>query len=505
MDIEGNIKGSAHKEYSLIIPQPGWAEHNPETYWNAVCETINRAISQSGVSSSEIRGVGFSSHAPACILVDERGRPLQNAIIWMDRRSTKECRLLSEDLGDDNVFKLSGNRIDPYFGIPKLLWEKNNRPESFKKCFRALNVTSYVIMRLTDEVVIDYSNASLMGIAFDIRNRCWDEKTLDVIGLNRDILPPIEPCNKVVGEITQESSKEIGLAPGTPVVAGTLDTNASLLAMEVLEESQSALVMGTAGSWGICHTTPRFFPELINTIHVVDSDIKYTAIGAIGSCCALLQHFKENFGLVEDRLSNELRINPYDVMNLEAESAPAGCDGLIALPHFMGELAPLWNPLARGVFFGMSLYHRRGHVVRALMEGAAYGILRNIEVVRNSELLIKPPVVLGGGGAKNRLWRQIICDVLCLPGRFLTEPHDASVGDVVNVGVATGLLPGYQSIKAWRKRGLDVEPNQEKGIVYKKYYQIFKTLYENLRGQFDSLAEIVGHESVALVKGCDDS
>jgi len=227
MSEDGAVLGSHYIEYPLIVPRPGWAEHHPDTYWNAVADTIRESIRQSKVDPKDIKGVSISALSPACILVDKDMNPLQNAHIWMDRRATKETEWLKEHIGEDRVFKLTGNPIDPYYAITKLMWEKNNRPDLYKRAYKLQTAADYPVAKLTGRAVTDYSNASLIGIAFDIVNKKWDEKLLDEIGIDVEKLPDAFPCDEVIGEVTREAAERTGLAPGTPVVAGTVDCNAA--------------------------------------------------------------------------------------------------------------------------------------------------------------------------------------------------------------------------------------------------------------------------------------
>ena len=237
MAIDGEILGSHLIEYPLITKKgdqdnyPGAkAEHDPECYWNAVADTIGFSIKQAGVNPKDIKGVSISALSPACILVDKNLQPLQKAHIWMDRRATTECEWLKENIGEEHIFKVSANPIDPYFAATKFMWEKNNRPDIYEKTFKLQTAADYPTMKLTGKAVTDYSNASLIGVAFDIVNRKWDTDLIEKIGLDPDKFPEPYPCDKVIGEVTREAAKRTGLAVGTPVVAGTVDANAAWLA-----------------------------------------------------------------------------------------------------------------------------------------------------------------------------------------------------------------------------------------------------------------------------------
>ncbi|HHY45784.1 MAG TPA: FGGY-family carbohydrate kinase [Firmicutes bacterium] len=493
MSSDGEVLGNHFVEYPLITPRPGWAEHDPEWYWNAVAETIRVAIQRSRVSNRDIVGVSLSALSPACILVDKDLKPLQNAHIWMDRRATAECKWLKENIGDDRVFELSGNPIDPYYATAKLMWEKNNRPELYSRSYKMLTAKDYPMMKLTGQPVTDYSNASLIGIAFDIRKRRWDEDLIEEIGLDVEKFPEVHPCDEVIGEVTPEAAAATGLAPGTPVVAGTVDCNAAWVSNGITEEGDNSLVMGTAGVWGVVHDEPVFTRNMITIIHTAESRRKYTTLAALVSCGALIRYFRDTYGQLEVETGKKLDISPYDVMNLEAEKVPPGSDGLIILPYFMGERTPIWDPLARGVVFGLSLAHGRGHLIRAMMEAVGYGIRHNMELVRERNIKINSPTFLGEGGAQSRLWRHIICDILNVKGAYMAGGAGAPVGNAICAGVGVGVFKDYSVAKEFVKVTEVIEPDPEKHEYYTRLYRIYRDLYPALRRHFEDLASATGY------------
>lgn len=490
---EGEVLGSHYIEYPLIIPRPGWAEHNPECYWEAVSGTIKASITQSKVNPKDIKGVSISALSPACILVDRDLKPLQYGHIWMDRRSTLESQWIKDKIGDDRVFKLSGNPIDPYYATVKLMWEKNNRPDLYKKAYKLQTAADYPVMKLTGRAVTDFSNASLIGIAFDIVNRKWDKGLIEELGLDPDKFPDAFPCDEVIGEVTREAAEKTGLAPGTPVVAGTVDCNAAWVAGGAVDHGDSSLVMGTAGVLGIVHDEPRFTRNMITIIHTADSKTKYTTLAAIVSCGALTRYFRDTFGQFEKFAASNIGIDVYELMNMEAAEAPPGSDGLIILPYFMGERTPIWDPLARGVIFGMSLAHKRGHLLRAMMEGAAYALLHNFELIRDSGIKINLPMVIGEGGAKSPLWRQIISDILDVPLVYMKDSKGAPVGNAVAAGVGVGVFKDYSIVKRWVKTTDAHEPDIKRHEHYMKLYDVYRKIYEDIKGNFQLLAKATGY------------
>ncbi|HOE67456.1 MAG TPA: FGGY-family carbohydrate kinase [Candidatus Hydrogenedentes bacterium] len=496
MDTEGNVLGTHYIEYPLITAKnpdekyPGAkAEHDPEWYWNAVADTIQVSIKQSKVNPKDIKGVSISALSPACILVDKDLNPLQNAHIWMDRRATAECDWLKKNIGEERIFKLSANPTDPYYATAKLMWEKNNRPDLYKKAYKFQTAADYPCMKLTGKAVTDYSNASLIGIAFDIVNRKWDNDLLVEIGLDPDKFPEAFPCDEVIGEVTREAAERTGLAVGTPVVAGTVDCNAAWVAGGAVDAGSTQLVMGTAGVLGVVHDEPTFTRDMITIIHTADSRTKYTTLAALVSCGALIRYFRDNFGDLELATQKISGISAYDIMNEEAKHVPAGSNGLITLPYFMGERTPIWDTHARGVLFGLSLDHGRGHVIRSFMEGAGFGLLHNFELMRESGVKMNLPMILSEGGANSPMWRQIISDILNIECAFAKSSKGAPVGNAVAAGVGVGIYKNYDVVKGWVQLGEHNKPNPENQALYRKLYAVYRDLYPSIQDYYVRVAE----------------
>ena len=498
MDVDGTVLGTHFIEYPLITTKtsadkyPGAkAEHKPEWYWNAVADTIKISIERSKVDAKEIKGVSISALSPACILVDKQLRPLQNGHIWMDRRATAQCDWLKENIGSDRVFELSANPIDPYYATAKLMWERDNRPDLYKKAYKLQTAADYPCMKLTGKAVTDYSNASLIGIAFDIVNRKWDTNLLEEIGLDPDKFPEPYPCDEIIGEVTTEAAKRTGLAAGTPVVAGTTDCNAAWVAGGAVDSGATQLVMGTAGVLGVVHEEPKFTRDMITIIHTADSRKKYTTLAALVSCGALIRYFRDNFGQLEMAAESMTGKDAYVMLNEEAKDVPPGSNGLIVLPYFMGERTPIWDTHARGVIMGLSLDHTRGHLVRALMEGAGYALLHNFELMRESGVKMNLPIVLSEGGANSPMWRQIIADILNTECAFATSSNGAPVGNAVCAGVGVGIYKNYDIVKDWIELGAHSKPNPKTNALYRKLYGIYLDLYPAVKNFYVRTAEAI--------------
>ncbi len=491
VDEDGTILASHYKEYALSVPRPGWAEHHPDVYWSAVVMTISAILETAKIHPKAVAGISISGLSPACILVDEQGNPLTSAHIWMDRRGMAESEWISHQVGTSRIQELTGNGVDPYYGIVKLLWEARHRPEVYRRTFKTLSPSGFAVLKLTGHCTMDYSNASVMGIAFDIQRRRWDAGIIDELDLDQGKLPDLFSCDRVVGEVTKDAAEATGLASGTPVVAGTVDCNAAWLASGAVNPGDSSLVMGTAGIFGVVHREPNFADGMMTIVHTANSNKLYTTVAAIVSCGSILRYFRDEFGHVEKTMAEITGTNPYDALTREAGRVRAGADGLVVLPYFMGERTPVWDPVARGVMVGWSLAHSRHHIIRALMEAPAYAIRDNVERMERSGIVIGEPVTMSEGGAASALWRQIMVDVLGREAEFSGSFGGAPVGNAINAGVGVGLFPDYNMVHRWDRGRLLIQPNEAVQDVYDRQFRIYQEIYPRLQSLFPPLSDVL--------------
>ncbi len=492
IDDSGNILGSHYIEYKLYTPRPAWAEHNPEDYWNATADTMKAAIDKAGIDAADIKGVSISALSPGCILVDKDLKPMQYSHIWMDRRGVKESEWLKEKIGDQRVFDVSANPIDPYYGTVKLLWEKNNRPELFKKTYKLQTAADYPAMKLTGKAVTDNNNAALIGIAYNIRKDDWDRDMLEEIGIDPEIMPDIYECDKVIGEVTTEAAARTGLKAGTPVMAGAVDATAGYLAGGAIHDGDWSLTMGTAGCMGAIHEDANFAWNMINMRHAGYSDRMFASVGATIAFGSVTRYFRDTFAQYEKQFADTIGIDVYDVMNLEAKKAPVGSDGLVVIPYFSGERTPIWDPKARAVIFGMSLAHTRGHFLRALMEGAVLALYDNYMFFKESNVRANPPLVVGEGGAKSDLWRQIVADVFGVPVARMEDGGGAPLGNALIAGVGSGVFKDYSVVSDWVGEYTDInEPNMANHEIYMELFGVYKEVYKGVKSQYPVMSDIL--------------
>ena len=492
---EGDVLGFAFEEYPFIHEKSGWSEHDPARYWEAACRLLNSAVAQAHVNPSEIRGLAVSSALPSMVMVDDDHNPIHRAYNLMDRRATKEVSWLKTHIGEDRIFNISGNRLEDHPTIVNLLWEKNNRPDSFNRIYKALTIDGFITLKLTGNACLSHGGAGFYGVAYNVLEEQFDEKLLDEIGIPASLMPDIRRCEDVAGEITAEAAAATGLAAGTPVSAGQVDFNASCIAAGITEEGDIMSNLGTVGNFGVVHKSPEFIYSdvgraMINVAFTIDSKNTYITIPSTTTGGQSIRYIRDRFSRYEMEVERVLGVSSYDLLNMQASGLPPGSEGLVILPFLMGERTPIWDQNARGVIFGLSLNHNKGHIVKAMMEAVAYALYDSYRLIKQSGLQINYPIVFHEGGTASKLWRQIITDVFNTQTILVRSRTGAPVGDAILAGVMTGVFKDYSVAKEWCEYIDPMEPNGENHTRYMEYFALFKRIYEHVKDDFKELARL---------------
>jgi len=492
---EGDVLGFAFEEYPFIHEQPGWSEHDPVLYWQIACRLIRGTIDQAHINPEQIRGIAVSSALPSMVMVDADHNPIHRAYNLMDRRATQEVEWLKEHIGEERVFQISGNRMEDHPTIVNLLWERNNRPESFSRIWKALTIDGFITLKLSGKAVLNASAAGFYGVAYNLRERRFDEGLLEEIGIGLGLMPDIFDCTEIIGEVTPEAAAQTGLVAGTPVAAGQVDCNAGWVGAGAIEAGDVQSNLGSVGNFGVIHRSTDFIfstvgHAMINFAYTVDSRNTYITVPSTTTGGQSIRYLRDNFSPVEVETERVLGVNSYDLLNLQAADVPPGSDGLIILPFLMGERTPIWDVYARGVIFGLSLHHTKGHIVRAMMEAVAYALYDSYRLIKEAGLKMNTPLVLNEGGAVSKLWRQIITDVFNVPTVLVKRRTGAPFGDAILAGVATGLFEDFSVAREWVEYIEAMEPSQEHHDRYMAYFALYKQLYEHVREDFRALAQL---------------
>ena len=481
VDSFGKIITSSFIETDILVPHPGWAEQWPDVWLNAYVESIREVLKRSNIDPSSIGGISISGlFSGAGVPVDKEFRPVRPAIIWMDRRAIEETELIKREIGEDEIFKKTGNVIDPYYGFPKIVWIKRHEPRNWERIHKLMTIYGYVIYKLTDVNCIDHSSAGNIGGIYDIHKRDWSEELMDELGIPRQYFPEKINCSKdVIGEITEEGEKLTGLKKGTPVVAGGIDAPVSALSVTALNDGDLTSMIGTSMCNGVIQDKLRLSKKIVTLPHVAyDIDKVYSHSG-VATAGAVVRWFRDMLSQHEKIVAENSNISAYTILDKMAEKIRPGADGLIFTPHMIvGERAPFWSMNMRSCLFGLTISHTKAHIYRAFLESVAYALKHSIEVAREADIPIKR-IILVDGGAKSPIWRKIMADVTGQELFFVEGAPGAPLGDALLAGVGTGYLK-YESIYDWVKLDQSVKPTLENTKIYDRFYMLYVKLHEVL-------------------------
>ncbi len=490
IDLEGRVIEEHFVEHGINIIKPGWVEQDPDPcYWGDFKKIVSYLINHARIDSGNIIGVGISSLSPDVVAIDEKGDPIRPAIIYMDRRAEEECRWATQIIEKEKLHQITGNAIDSYFAGYKMLWYKRNEPENYKRTYKILNVCKYVVFKLTEIPSIDLSNAALCAPFFDYLGKQWSKDICNRLEFDFELLPDLYDMGTIIGKVSQKASKETGLAAGTPVISCAADAIMSFLSVGGLNVGDSIFMYGTTGCWGLITDTPITDPRFINTYYPIPNT--YVSVGGIVAAGAIIRWFRDNFGQMEKEFQNNTDIDAYRLLDLEAEKVPPGCDGLVVLPYFMGERTPIWDANARGIIFGLTLHHTRSHIYRALLEAIGYALRHHIEVASSIGLKFNR-IIAVDGGAKSRLWRQIVTDIINMPQEYVSGSSGAPFGDAFLAGIGVKAFKDYKDIINFIKIDEVTNPNSENNKLYSQLYQVYLRLYNATKEDAHYISKLLG-------------
>jgi xylulokinase len=439
---EGEVVGRAEEEYPLSIPRPGWAEQDPEGW-------VRGAEAALGRLGAEGQRVGLSGQMHGLVALDAEQRVLRPAILWNDQRTAAECTEIEERVGLSRLIELTGNRALPGFTAPKLLWLRRHEPEVYERIAQVLLPKDYVRLRLLNELATDAADAS-GTLMFDVARRRWSDEVLAALEIPPAWLPPV-----------RESTE----------VAGAGDQAAGALGVGVVAPGPASVVLGTSGV--VFAALEGFAPDPEGRAHVFCHAAPGTwhAMGVMLSAGGALRWFRG--ALASDSV--------YDRLDGEAEHWAPGVEGLLFAPYLAGERTPHADPDARGAFVGLSLHHDRGALVRAILEGVAYGLRDSLELLRALGCTVEVGRV-SGGGARSRLWVKILASVLGVPIQRTAVEEGAAYGAALLAGVASGVFGDVrEAVDACVRVRDETEPDPAWTRRYDEGYERFRALYPALQ------------------------
>jgi xylulokinase len=481
VNIDGRVEASASKDYTIDTPTAGYAEQDPEKWWQALT-TCCRSLKESQPQLfSQVEGIGICGQMHTQAHLDSSQRILRPAITWMDQRSSSIADRINGDRSlKAAVFAETQNVATTTYTATHLKWIKDNQPEIWSKIRHVLIAKDFLKYRLTGQMVIDYSDAS-GTLLFNVKKRRWSERMFELFEVPSGFLPEAKPSDEIIGTVTEEAAKATGLRSGTPVANGSADCSTAALGAGMVKSGEVTLIIGTAGVVAVCADTP--LPDSKDRTICWNYCLrdKWVMMGITQTAGESLNWFRTAFDQDGEAGSNSGDV--FEQYNNAIGEVPDGCEGLIFLPYLNGERTPYWDANARGVFFGINLATRKAHFVKAIMEGVSFALRNCLETLESLGIAVDR-VMAVGGGLKSEAWLTILGKILRKPIRTVGLADTGLVGNMLICARALGLITSIpetvRDICRYDRQLHFPDPHPE----YEKQYERFLYLYQDLKERF---------------------
>lgn len=474
-DSNGNSIMHESHTYKIHKPHMNWAEQDPEDWWLAVCSLLKKMTAFLYGKGHTIVGIGIDGQGWSMVPIDKMGTVLHNSPIWMDHRAQDICTRFKQEIGEDNIFAISGNPMEPTYSLPKLLWLKEHKPEIYEKTDKVLQASSYIVYKLTQSITQDISQGYALQ-CFDIKNGKWHDDLIKAFGISRSYLPEIVNSDEIVGHITQDASVRTGLKTGIPVVAGGLDAACGTLGVGVFQHGDVQEQGGQAEGMSICLDSCIADPKLILGFHVVPG--KWLLQGGTVGGGGVHDWVKNNICLSDEHITSNDNI--YQQMDSLAQTIPPGSDGVVFLPYMAGERSPIWDPYAKAVYYGLDYSKTKGHLIRATQEAVAFSLKHNLDHAERSGAKVDILYAMGGS-ANSSFWTQMKADITGKKIIVSASDSATTLGAAILAGIAIGMYKNYNDAKNQTfKVQKEYIPNKEHYSDYEKSYVKYLQLYKTL-------------------------
>jgi len=480
VNLDGIVEAVAYREYPIISEVPGQAEQNPTLWWNGLIDGMKKLKETYPELSKRVVAISLCGQMHTHVYLNRKGEPLGNALTWLDQRSATIIEDWKLKGITDKLFEATWNAPTTTYTAPQVCWVRKNKKELFEKTRHILIAKDYIKYLLTKNMVTDPSDASGTAL-FDIRTNNWSNKAFELIGLSKDLFPEVLPSTTIIGTLTKEASKLMGLSAGIPVVNGGSDHSVAEIGSGMLKEGTVSCIIGTAGVVAACSSKPVQDHKKRVMCWSYPLEGYWDVLGVTQTAASSLTWFRNTF----DPEASDKIFEKYSEL---AENVPQGAEGLIFLPYLMGERTPHWNSKARGVFFGLRMNHNKAHMIRAIMEGVAYSIKDCVEVFRELGINFDSVSVMGGG-SKSKVWRKILADVLGKEVRTLEVQDTSAIGNLILAGFATGLFKNHSDVELLIRHRDSIFPNQENIKKYEKNFIIYRKIYNKTKSLMAEMEE----------------
>ena len=473
VDESGAVAGIGVAEYGFDVPRPLWTEQDPHLWSDGAVNAIRAVLAATGVRGDDVAAIGLTGQMHGLVLLDASDRVLRPAILWNDQRTAHACDEIRVALGFERLVEITGNDAVTGLTAPKLVWVRDHEPEVWSRAAHVLLPKDYVRLSLTGEHALDKADGA-GTLLFDLAARDWSPEVLAALRIPPEWLPPTFEGPVVTGEVTASAAAATGLREGTPVVAGGGDQSANAVGVGAIAPGTVALSLGTSGVVFAATTAPLRDPR--GRVHAFCHALpdRWHLMSVMLSAAGSLRWLR-------DTLAPGL---PYPELVEPAADVPAGSEGLWFLPYLSGERSPHPDPLARGAFVGLTLAHDRRHLVRAVLEGVAFGLRDGLDLMVAAGMPAPAQVRASGGGLASSTWRQVLADVLEAEIATVNTTEGAAFGAALISTPAAGWYPTVDDAVAAFVRSTPIASPGPEATAYRDAHVVYRDLYPALAPHF---------------------
>jgi xylulokinase len=491
MRSDGRILASATEEYPLSSPKPGWSEQDPAHWWKATVKSVRRVLKAGKIKPASVAGIGLSGQMHGSVFLDKNNNVIRPALLWNDQRTGSECDEIERKAGGrSKLIKMVANPALTGFTAPKILWLRNKEPRNFAKTTQVLLPKDYVRFCLSGEFATEVSDAS-GTLLLDVKKRRWSTSLLSKLEIDKNLLPPVYESEEVSSVLNAAAAKELGLKEGVPIVGGGGDQAAGAIGNGIVKRGVISATLGTSGVVFAHSDEVQIDPAgRVHTFcHAVRD--KWHVMGVVLSAGGSLQWYRNQLAQQEVAAAKRKKIDPYELITAQAAEAPAGSEGLYFLPYLTGERTPHADPHARAAWVGLSLRHGRSHMARSVMEGATYAMKDCLEIIKGMKIPVRE-IRCSGGGARSEFWRQMQADIYANKVVTINAEEGPAYGVALLAAAGTGEYKNVvEACSATISVVTNTKPNPSAKKAYAKAYPEYGRLYDSLKGNFESIAEVV--------------
>ena len=489
-DGQGTPLAEGRQSFPLLMPRPGWHEQQAEPWWEATCTALREATAR--IDPRRLAALCLTHQRETFVPVDEAGRPLRTAMVWMDERARTVLPLLDRLYGADRIHQLTGKPLSINPSIGKILWLRENEPAVFEGAHKFLDVHAFLVHRMTGQFRTSWGCADPMGL-FDMRQHRWAEELIHAIDLRPEQLPEVYPPGNILGEVTPEAAEASGLPSGLPVVAGVGDGQAAALGANITQPGQAYLNLGTAivsGTYSQTYAADRAFRTM--NCGIPGTYLLETVL--LGGTYIVTWFVNQFAGLDAESLGLELAAE--EILEAAVRKIPTGAMGLLLVPYWNSVMNPYWDAAASGVVVGWRGIHDRRHLYRAILEGIALEQRLHTGGVEAATGQRVQSFIVTGGGSRSDLWCQIVADVTGKPVCRSASPEATALGAGILAASGVGLYPGVREAAAAMTQTEErpFEPDSRQHAFYSRLYEeVYRHLFPALQPYLDRLTEIAHH------------